>query len=72
VNGLAAEIGYQAFQSFPADDTAAIARFISGLAVPGRLTRAEPLSVVLPRFEATLADIVDAATRCPPEAGEVR
>lgn len=57
INALAATIGHPAFHSAPADDTAAISAFIRG-ALDRRHRRAEPLSVVLPRFDATFSDIV--------------
>jgi hypothetical protein len=61
VNQLAAEIGYRAFDSLPADDTAAIGRTIEQLVSAGRLRPREPFSVSLPRFDDGLSRIVDEA-----------
>ena len=61
VNQLAAEIGYRAFDSFPADDTATISRVIEQLVSAGRPRAREPFSVSLPRFDDCLSRIVDEA-----------
>jgi hypothetical protein len=57
INALAATIGHPAFRSAPADDTVAISAVVRD-AVGRRYRHAEPLSVVLPRFDLTFSDIV--------------
>jgi hypothetical protein len=63
INALAATIGHPAFHSAPADDTAAISAVVRD-AVIRRHRPAEPLSLVLPRFDLTFSDIVSEVIPC--------